>query len=43
MMFSFDLGSEIQKPLALAMISSMIVGTLISLFVIPLVYWKIYK
>jgi multidrug efflux pump subunit AcrB len=43
MMFSFDLGSEIQKPLALAMISSMIIGTLISLFVIPLVYWRIYR
>ena len=43
MMFSSDLGSEIQKPLALAMISSMVIGTLISLFVIPLVYWRIYK
>ena len=43
MMFSYDLGSEIQKPLALAMISSMLVGTLVSLYIIPLVYWRIYK
>ncbi|MDR0697982.1 MAG: efflux RND transporter permease subunit [Tannerella sp.] len=43
MMFTRDLGSEIQKPLAVAMISSMIVGTLVSLYIIPLVYWRIYK
>jgi multidrug efflux pump subunit AcrB len=42
MLFAGDLGSEIQKPLAIAMISSMLVGTLISLYVIPLVYWSIY-
>ena len=43
LMFSFDLGSEIQKPLAIAMISSMIIGTFVSLCIIPLVYWRIYK
>jgi multidrug efflux pump subunit AcrB len=43
MIFANDLGSEIQKPLALAMISSMLVGTLVSLYIIPLVYWRIYK
>ncbi|MDR2681190.1 MAG: efflux RND transporter permease subunit [Tannerella sp.] len=43
MMFAGDLGSEIQKPLALAMISSMLVGTIVSLYIIPLVYWRIYK
>ena len=43
MMFSSDLGSEIQKPLAVAMISSMIIGTVVSLSIIPLVYWGIYK
>lgn len=43
MMFSYDLGSEIQKPLAIAMISSMLVGTLVSLCIIPLIYWRIYK
>ena len=43
MMFTNDLGSEIQKPLAIAMISSMIIGTVVSLSLIPLVYWRIYK
>ena len=43
LLFSFDMGSELQKPLAIAMISSMIIGTLVSLFIIPLVYWRIYK
>jgi len=43
MMFTSDLGSELQKPLAVAMISSMIIGTVVSLSVIPLAYWKIYK
>jgi multidrug efflux pump subunit AcrB len=43
MLYSGDLGSEIQKPLAIAMISSMIIGTIVSLCIIPLVYWRIYK
>ena len=43
MMFAGDLGSEIQKPLAIAMISSMLIGTLVSLYIIPLIYWRIYK
>ncbi|MDR3250577.1 MAG: efflux RND transporter permease subunit [Tannerella sp.] len=43
MMFANDLGSEIQKPLAVAMISSMVIGTLVSLYIIPLIYWRIYK
>ena len=43
MLFTSDLGSEIQKPLAIAMISTMIIGTVVSLSIIPLVYWRIYK
>ena len=43
LLFSFDMGSELQKPLAIAMIGAMAVGTLVSLFVIPLAYWYIYK
>ena len=43
LLFSFDMGSELQKPLAIAMISAMVVGTAISLLVIPLVYWLIYR
>lgn len=43
LLFSFDMGSELQKPLSIAMIGAMFIGTLVSLFIIPLVYWFIYK
>lgn len=43
LLFTHDFGSELQKPLAVAMITTMTVGTLVSLFVIPLIYWFIYK
>ena len=43
LLFSFDLGSELQKPLSIAMIAAMLVGTAVSLFVVPLVYWYIYR
>ncbi|MGM9759716.1 MAG: efflux RND transporter permease subunit [Parabacteroides sp.] len=43
LLFTFDLGSELQKPLSIAMIAAMLIGTAVSLFVIPLVYWYIYR
>ena len=43
LLFTSDMGSELQRPLAIAMIGSMVVGTLISIFLIPLVYWLIYR
>ncbi|MDD6211476.1 MAG: efflux RND transporter permease subunit [Bacteroidales bacterium] len=43
LLFSFDMGSELQKPLSIAMIGAMVVGTLVSLFIIPLIYWFIYR
>jgi len=43
LLFSFDLGSELQKPLSMAMIGTMLIGTLVSLFVIPLLYWFVYR
>ncbi len=42
-LFSFDMGSELQKPLAIAMIGTMVIGTLVSIFIIPLVYKVIYR
>ncbi|MGL5261532.1 MAG: efflux RND transporter permease subunit, partial [Bacteroides sp.] len=42
-LFSFDFGSELQKPLAIAMISTMLIGMAVSLFLVPLVYWAIYR
>lgn len=43
LLFTHDFGSELQKPLAIAMIATMVAGTLVSLFVIPLIYWFIYR
>ena len=43
LLFSFDMGSELQKPLSLAMIGTMVIGTPVSLFIIPLLYWFIYR
>lgn len=42
-LFSNDLGSELQRPLSIAMIGAMVVGTIVSLFLIPLIYWFIYQ
>ncbi|WP_352422648.1 efflux RND transporter permease subunit [Proteiniphilum sp.] len=42
-LFTFDIGSELQKPLAIAMISAMAIGTIVSIFLIPLLYWFIYR
>lgn len=43
MLFTDDMGSELQRPLAIAMIGSMVVGTLVSIFIIPVIYWLIYR
>jgi multidrug efflux pump subunit AcrB len=40
--FSSDMGSELEKPLAIAMTGGMIIGTPVSLFVVPLVYKWMY-
>ncbi len=41
-LFTSDLGSELQRPLAIAVIGSMVAGTVVSIFIIPLFYWIIY-
>ncbi len=42
-LFTSDMGSELQRPLAIAMICSMVVGTLVSIFIIPLIYYLLYR
>lgn len=42
-LFSADMGSELEKPLAIATIGGMLIGTPVSLFVVPLAYWLIYR
>jgi multidrug efflux pump subunit AcrB len=41
LLFTRDMGSEMQQPLAVAMIGAMVMGTLVSLFVVPLVYYTL--
>lgn len=43
LLFTSDMGSEMQQPLAIAMIGAMVMGTLVSLFVVPLIYYKIQR
>ena len=38
-----DMGSDLQYPLAVAVIAGMLAGTLVSIFYVPLVYYEIYK
>ena len=38
-----DMGSDLQYPLSLALISGMIAGTFLSVFFVPLAYYVIYK
>lgn len=38
-LFQKGMGAELQKPLALAIIGGMTIGTLVSLFIIPLLYY----
>lgn len=42
-LFGYDMGSELQKPMAVAMIASMTIGTLVSIFFIPIIYKFIYR
>jgi len=42
-LFMNDLGSALQKPLVLALIGGMLIGLLVSLFLIPIIYWLVYS
>jgi multidrug efflux pump subunit AcrB len=38
-----NMGSDLQYPLSLALIGGMIVGTFVSIFFVPLIYFEIYR
>ncbi len=42
-LLSSGMGSDLQKPLALSIIGGMLIGTLVSIFVIPLLYYYLEK
>lgn len=43
LLFSNDMGSELQKPFSYALIGGMTMGTVVSLFILPLIYRMIYR
>jgi multidrug efflux pump subunit AcrB len=43
LLFTGDLGSQLERPLAIATIGGMIMGAPVSLFVVPLLYWWMYR
>ena len=43
LLFASDMGSELQHPFVIGMMGAMLVGTLVSLFLIPLAYWFVYR
>ncbi|NJO68331.1 MAG: efflux RND transporter permease subunit, partial [Bacteroidetes bacterium] len=43
LLFSNDLGSELQKPFSYGLIGGMVIGTIVSLYLVPLAYWYIYR
>lgn len=43
MLVAGGLGSELQRPMALALVGGMSLGTVVSLYFIPLAYWFIYR
>ncbi len=42
-LFSNDMGSLLQQPLSLSLIGGMILGTLVSLYFVPLCYYYLYR
>ncbi|HDP76197.1 MAG TPA: efflux RND transporter permease subunit [Bacteroidales bacterium] len=42
-LFGTDIGSELQRPMSIVLFAGMILGTLVSLFVIPLLFAEFYK
>lgn len=42
-LFGTDMGSVLQRPLSLTLIGGMLIGTPVSLYFIPLIYWFYYR
>lgn len=42
-LFFKGLGSDLQKPLALTIIGGMTIGTLVSIYLVPIIYWVAYR
>ena len=38
-----NMGDDLQYPMSLVIIAGMTVGTMVSLFVLPALYWSVYR
>ncbi len=43
LLFTNDMGSQIQRPFAMSLIATMVVGTMVSLFIVPLIYQLVVR
>jgi multidrug efflux pump subunit AcrB len=42
-LFFKGMGSDLQKPLALAIMGGMTIGMLVSIYIVPIIYWLAYR
>ncbi|WP_303318474.1 efflux RND transporter permease subunit [Flavivirga abyssicola] len=42
-LLAFGIGADLQRPLSLVVIVSMIIGTFVSLYIVPMIYWILIK
>ena len=42
-LFTSGIGADLQRPLSLVVIVSMIIGTFVSLYIVPIIYWVLIK
>jgi len=42
-LFFKGLGSDLQKPLALTIMGGMTIGALVSIYIVPIIYWAAYR
>jgi multidrug efflux pump subunit AcrB len=42
-LFFKGLGTDLQKPLALTIMGGMTIGTLVSIYIVPIIYWAAYR
>ena len=42
-LFFKGLGTDLQKPMALTIMGGMTIGTLVSIYIVPIIYWAAYR
>jgi len=42
-LFFGGLGNDLQRPLALTIVGGLAIGALVSLYIVPIIYWLVYR